>query len=318
VTARAIRQIDHVNLISDDPAGTATILAEALALPVSAPLLRCPTFELEILAAGNVTLESIRHRGGPRPAAGVALTGIVFEPDGSAAQSASELRVRGVPHVTPLPFGGPHTRFESYEPYRRSAVEPNWTVFPVDGVLSEQRTIVSRLSTRAMVDGAPTAGAMASLMGRVASNRSLGRLSAGLFALPPEFLAICEWGHDLAGRRAADTRRFAAAQSAGPGLTGICEVVVSARDVDAARRRWQQLLDPAPSSGDRWVLGDGPALVLTAGDRDGIARLTFRAASLPVARAWLDERSLLGTDSTVDELRLEPERVGGLDLRITA
>ena len=131
-----------------------------------------------------------------------------------------------------------------------------------------------------------------------------------------EFVAICEWGHDVAARRVADAQRFAAAQAAGPGLTGLREVVVSARDVDAARRRWQQLLDPAPRTGDRWALGDGPALMLAAGNRDGIARLVFRAASLPVARAWLDERSLLGADSTDDELRLAPDRVGGLDLRV--
>jgi hypothetical protein len=313
--ARAIRRIDHVNVISDDPALTAKVLAEALALPVSAPLLRCPTFELEILSAGNVTLESVRWNGGPAPAAGVAFAGIVFEPDGSAAQSATELRARGVPHLAPLAFGGPHTRFESYEPYRRATDEPNWRVFPVDGVLSDRLAIVSRLSSRAMVDGAPTAGATASLMSRVASSRSLGRLSAGLFALP-EFVAICEWGHDLAARRAADAQRFATAQAAGPGLTGLREVVVSARDVAAARRRWQQLLDPAPCIGDHWTLGDGPALVLAGGDRDGIARLVFRAASLPVARAWLAERSLLGADSTDDELRLAPDRVGGLDLRV--
>lgn len=316
--ARAIRQIDHVNVISDDPAGTAEVLAEVLALPVSAPLLHCPTFELEILTAGNVTLESIRYNGGPRPAAGVALTGIVFEPDGSAAQSAAELRVRGVPHLAPLAFGGPHTRFEAYERYRRTADEPNWRVFAVDGVLSERRAIVSRVSSRAMIDGAPAVGATASLMSRVVSNRPLGRLSAGLFTLPPEFIAICEWGHDVAARRAAEAQRFAEAQAAGPGLTGVQEVVVCARDVDAARRRWQQLLDPAPSSGDRWVLGDGPALTLSAGSRDGIARLVFHAASLSVARAWLEERSLLSAESTVDELRLAPDRVGGLDLRVAA
>ncbi len=64
------------------------------------------------------------------------------------------------------------------------------------------------------------------------------------------------------------------------------------------------------------MLGDGPALVLTAGNRDGIARLVFSAGSLSKARAWLDERSLLAADSTVDELRVAPERVGGLDLRV--
>lgn len=314
----AIRQIDHVNVISDDPAGTAAILAEALALPVSAPLLRCPTFELEILAVGNMTMESIHNRGGPGPAPGVTLTSIVFEPEGTAAQSAAELLERGVPHVVPLAFGGPHTKVESYEPFRRSAAEPHWRVFPVDGVLSERWTIVSRLSARAMVDGAPRAGATASLMSRVVSSRTVGRLAARVFAMPPEYLAICEWGHDVAARRAADAQRFEKAQSTGPGLTGVLEVVVSAQDVDAARLRWQQLLDPAPGTGDRWVLGDGPALALIAGDRDGLARLIFRAASLPAARKWLDERSLLAGDSTDAELRLAPERVGGLDLRVRA
>ena len=314
----AVRRIDHVNVLSADPAGTAAVLAEVLALPVSAALVRCPTFELEILAAGNVTLESIRHRGGPQPAAGITLTGIVFEPDGTAAQSASELRGRGVAHLAPLAFSGPRTRFSSYESFRPSAGGPNWRVFPVDGVLSERQPIVSRLAARALVDGSPTAGAMGSVMSRVVSSRTVGRVSAGLFALPPEFVAVCEWGHDVDARRAADAERFASAQSAGPGLTGMCEVVVSAQDIGAARQRWQQLLDPTPCSEDRWTLGDGPALALEEGDRDGIARLVFGAASLEAARTWLVERSLLGAGSDHAELRLTPERVGGLDLRITA
>ena len=318
MSSSAVRQVDHVNVLSADPGPTASMLADALALPVSAPLLRCPTFELEILTAGNVTLESIHHRGGSGPSRGISLTGVVFEPYSTAAQAAAELRERGVPHLAPLAFSGPNTRFETYEPYRRSADEPNWRVFPVDGVLGERPTIVSRLSARALVDGAPTARAMASVMGRIASSRPLGRLTAGLFALPPEFLAVCEWGHDLTARRAADAQHFASAQAAGPGLTGLRDVVVSARDLGAARQRWQKLLDPAPGPGNRWMLGDGPTLTLVAGERDGLARLVFEAASLPVARAWLDERSLVGVDSTAEELRLAPERVGGLDLRVAA
>jgi hypothetical protein len=94
MSSPAIRQVDHVNVLSDDPARTASLLADALALPVSAPLLRCPTFELEILTAGNVTLESIRHRGGPGSGRGISLTGVVFEPDSTAAQAAAELRER--------------------------------------------------------------------------------------------------------------------------------------------------------------------------------------------------------------------------------
>ena len=67
------------------------------------------------------------------------------------------------------------------------------------------------------------------------------------------------------------------------------------------------------------MLGDGTAVTLVAGERDGLARLVFEAASLPIARVWLDERSLVAVDSTAGrELRLAPERVGGLDLRVAA
>lgn len=63
MSSPAIRQIDHVNVISEDPGRTAALLADALALPISAPLIRCPTFELAILAAGNVTLLHLRRPG---------------------------------------------------------------------------------------------------------------------------------------------------------------------------------------------------------------------------------------------------------------
>lgn len=313
----AVTRIDHVNVRSKDPASTATVLAEVLGLPVSAPQVGCPTFELVILAVGNVTLESTRQRGGPQPGDGIALTGIVFEPATTAASASTELQDRGIPHLAPLAFTGPHTRPRTYEPHRRATDGPNWRVFPVDGVLSERTAIVSRPSARAMVAGARTAPAMAAAMSRVASGRWLGRVAAGLLSVPAEYLAVCEWGHDVPARRVADAKRFTEAQASGPGLTGIREVVVTASDLDAARQRWQGLLDPATGTDDRWVLDEGPALVLEAGKRDALARLVFGAASLPSTRAWLVARSLLGAGSTDTELRIEPTRVGGLDLRIT-
>lgn len=312
----AVTRIDHVNVRSKDPESTALVLAEVLGLPVSAPQVGCPTFELIILAVGNMTLESTRQRGGPQPGEGIALTGIVFEPATTAAAASAELQDRGIPHVAPLAFAGPHTRPVTYEPYRRATDGPNWRVFPVDGVIGERTAIVSRPSAKAMVAGAPTAPAMAATMSRVASRRRLGRVAAGLLSVPAEYLAVCEWGHDVPARRAADARRFTEAQAAGPGLTGVLDVVVTASDLDAARRRWQRLLDPAAGTGDRWTLGEGPALVLEAGTRDGLARLVLGATSLPATSTWLAERSLLGGDSTDTELRIDPARVGGLDLRV--
>lgn len=312
----AVTRIDHVNVASRDPEGTAAVLAEVLALPISAPQVGCPTFELIILGVGNMTLESTRQRGGPQPGEGIALTGIVFEPDTTAAAASAQLQDRAVPHLAPLAFSGPHTRPATYAPYRTDD-GPNWRVFPLDGVLSEATPIVSRPSARALVAGTRGSLRMAAATGRIASGRRLGRMAAGLLALPAEYLAICEWGHDVPARRAADAERFAAAQAAGPGLTGVREVVVSASNVEVARGRWQRLLDPVSGAGDRWVLDEGPALVLEAGDRDGLTRLVLGAASLEKTREWLTGRGLLGAGSTDTELRIEPTRVGGLDLRIT-
>ncbi|KRA37671.1 MULTISPECIES: hypothetical protein [unclassified Nocardioides] len=313
----AVTRIDHVNVASRDPEGTAAVLAEVLALPISAPQVGCPTFELIILGVGNMTLESTRQRGGPQPGEGITLAGIVFEPDTTAAAASAELQDRAIAHMAPLAFSGPHTRPETYTPYRHDADGPNWRVFPLDGVLNEATPIVSRPSARAMVAGTRGSLTVAAAAGRIASGRRLGRMAAGLLAPSAEYLAVCEWGHDVPARREADAERFAAAQAAGPGLTGVREVVVTASDVDAARERWQRLLDPATGTGDRWVLGEGPALVLEAGVRDGLARLVLGAASLEKTRSWLTNHALLGAGSTDTELRIEPTRVGGLDLRIT-
>ncbi len=107
MSSPAVRQIDHVNVLSEDPGRTAPRLGGCARATGQRPPSGVRPSSVAILAAGNVTLESIRWGGRSRPAAGIALTGVVFEPDGTAGQSAAELRARGVPHVAPLAFGGP-------------------------------------------------------------------------------------------------------------------------------------------------------------------------------------------------------------------
>ena len=121
---------------------------------------------------------------------------------------------------------------------------------------------------------------------------------------------------DVAERRER-LRTQLKANGGGPlGVEEMKEVVVGVRDVDAARRNWERLLQPvAASSVNSWQLGDGPAIRLIAAPQDRMQSLILRVASLDRAKAFLRDNRLLGaeTDGTV---AVDPSRLWGLDLRL--
>ena len=65
-------------------------------------------------------------------------------------------------------------------------------------------------------------------------------------------------------QRRARLRSELMANGGGPlGIESVKEIVVGARDLDAARALWQKLLDAAPSStSNAWQVGGGPAIRL--------------------------------------------------------
>lgn len=112
-------------------------------------------------------------------------------------------------------------------------------------------------------------------------------------------------------------RRQLAESGGGPlGIEAVKEIVLGVRDLEAARRLWQKLLDPTPmSSSGWWQVGDGPAIRLLQAKENAPQRLVVAVASLPRAKAFLREKDLLGTN-TEREATIDPSKIQGLDIRV--
>ena len=117
--------------------------------------------------------------------------------------------------------------------------------------------------------------------------------------------------------RRARLQRQLVESSGGPlGVVAVKEVIIGATDLAAARRLWQRLLDPTPSStSDTWQVGSGPAIRLVSARENRIQTLVIRVTSLDRAKAFLREKQLLGADSD-GHSAIDPSKVGGLDIRL--
>jgi hypothetical protein len=146
-------------------------------------------------------------------------------------------------------------------------------------------------------------------MGRLAGSARLGRLAAPMFDPGPQFLAVCEWGHDRSGSRAADERRVAESATSGLGIRRMREVVVEATDLAAARLRWQRLLGPPEDGEDCWKLGDGPSLRLTEGFADRVGAIVLESQLPASALEQPAAGDLCGLD-----IRVRTDRLGPLAL----
>lgn len=84
-------------------------------------------------------------------------------------------------------------------------------------------------------------------------------------------------------------RRRQVLQACGGGRLGVVdavELVIETRDIDAARRRWQRLLDPLqPREPLSWHLPVGPAVTLTGGEDERVGDLVLAVTSPPEAAA---------------------------------
>jgi hypothetical protein len=99
------------------------------------------------------------------------------------------------------------------------------------------------------------------------------------------------------------------------GVVDVKEVIVGAVDVEVARQLWQKLFDPTPSTSKTWQIGSGPAVRLVPANENRLQALLIRVASLERAKAFLRDRQLLGAD-VAGQVRIDPSKVGGLDLRL--
>jgi hypothetical protein len=99
-------------------------------------------------------------------------------------------------------------------------------------------------------------------------------------------------------------------------VVDVKEVIIGAIDVEAARRLWQKLLNPTPSStSNMWQIGSGPAVRLVPDKENRVQALLIRVASLERAKEFLREKELLRVDAA-GQVSIDPPKIGGLDLRL--
>jgi hypothetical protein len=119
-----------------------------------------------------------------------------------------------------------------------------------------------------------------------------------------------------AEQRRARLRHELAAREGGPlGIRGVEEIVVGTTDLDAANRLYGKLLAPTQPVSGVWRIGDGPAIRLVRADRNLVHGLLVRVASLARARAFLEERKLLGSASEM-RVTIAPSKIHGLNIAL--
>jgi hypothetical protein len=309
------RRVDHVNIRVADPRPLLSLFADRFRLPVLWPPAALPGFEIAAVGLGNVHIEPTRYglRSSARGRSETRLFSIALEP-APVEQAAEGLARRGIPHSAPIPYVSVFPPEAETELFHRTAAgtgrEHLWTWLMLGGFLGD-RMLARQYSTR-LFQSAGFSRRIGSLLG----GKSAGALMTAMTPLRP-FPFFVEWqAFDIAAARAR-AREELDRRDGGPlGVTHMKEIVVGARDLGAEEARWDRLLSPAPrTAGGAWELGDGPAIRLVDGDRDGIRSLIWGVAALDRAQRFLGDEGMLGP--TVEgQVTINTAAVFGLDIRL--
>lgn len=118
-------------------------------------------------------------------------------------------------------------------------------------------------------------------------------------------------------QRRARLRSQLVESGGGPlGVEAVKEVIIGATNLKTATRLWERLLEPRrPSAPGLWQVGDGPAIRLVWAGENTIQGLIISVVSLRRARAFLQERGILGSVSE-KEVTIDPSKIQGLNIRL--
>ena len=78
-------------------------------------------------------------------------------------------------------------------------------------------------------------------------------------------------------------------------------------------RKWEKFLDPLKSEDGLWYLPEKPNLRFVKSEREEITALVCKVQSLGVAKNYLKQVNILGTESA-GQLELDMEKTGGLKM----
>jgi hypothetical protein len=107
------------------------------------------------------------------------------------------------------------------------------------------------------------------------------------------------------------------AKGGGPlGIDAVKEIIIGTKDLGGATKLWENLLEPASNSGTAvWKVGNGPAIRLVQASENKLQALVISVVSLRRAKAFLQERGLLGS-MTKNEVRIDASKIQGIDIRL--
>lgn len=130
---------------------------------------------------------------------------------------------------------------------------------------------------------------------------------------PDYIVYLCEYTE---AAKSGMQSRQASGPLGGLGLLSVSEIHITSKDAAALKKKWAQVFAPSSmSSGGLMPIGAGPAVRTSTGKRDAIEGLVLEVASLSKAKEFLQAKGLLGS-AAAGELRIEPSKVQGLDIRV--
>jgi uncharacterized protein len=173
--------------------------------------------------------------------------------------------------------------------------------------------LIAELRRRGIPHTRPDSNAM-----RNAQSVNVGWVNTGLPQLDAWNVFVCDY---LARRLVADGRlrasdALARAQGGVLGVRTVNEIVLGAKDMDAALARWRKLIDdPAQESNGVFTFGAGPRIRLARAATDGITGIVIQVHSLTRAKSALAGLRMLGPASD-GRVLIAPSTIGGLEIAL--
>ncbi|HKC65266.1 MAG TPA: hypothetical protein VKB86_16615 [Pyrinomonadaceae bacterium] len=309
-----VKQLDHLIVRAGDPRPLFHLLSETFQLPIAWPLRSYPSFTSGGVTLGNLYIEILSceplRDSSSRELRDARFVAMAFEVD-EIEERVKELDRRGIAH-------GP--------------VVPNIEVMP-DG---EKRKLYAN-------------AILGKMLGRnfwIDYMIFMGRLpGAALLANPGAGNPLVRWGIKkvMAGnlvflveyayrnfkdlpfwsefknheeKRAADKARLDAQKGGALLCRSVKEIVANVKDLEDVKARWRKFLGAeAEAAPGVWEIADGPSVRVVQSTENRIKTLVVKVSSLKNAETFLSEKGMLGALKE-GELRIAPEKIFGLDVRL--
>ena len=124
---------------------------------------------------------------------------------------------------------------------------------------------------------------------------------------------LCEYTPAMKARLSG---RKTSGPHGGLGLESVAEMRITSKDPGPLKEEWQKIFAPSAFSTEGLMaFGDGPGIRIDQGGDESIQVMLLEVSSLEKARAFLEASGLLG-EASGSELRLDPSKVQGLDIRV--